>query len=161
MANYSVGKTFGTHGLKGELKVRAFTNHEDLIFRVGSIVIIDDKEYTITKVRVHKNNYLIAFLGYEDINLVNHLRERDILVDKEMLTLDKEDYLLAELIERKDYEKDIYLGNVLNIEEGNNCYYLKVKNNKEFLIPLIDEYVIEVIVNEKKIITDGASSLIF
>lgn len=161
MTKYFIGKTFGTHALKGEVKVASYTNQEDKIFKVGSTMLIDDVKYTIATVRIHKNNYLISFQGYEDINLVNHLREKDIYITKDMLDLDDGEYLIAELIDMTVYENGEILGQVIEIERGGNCYYLRVAKDKEFLIPLIDEYILEIDTNNKKIVTKDASYLIF
>jgi len=49
-----IGKIVNTHGIKGELRIKSDFERKDLVFKVGSIIIIDKEEHTIRTYRFHK-----------------------------------------------------------------------------------------------------------
>ena len=72
MEKLKIGKIVGTHALKGELKIRSFSDFNDQRFVVGHKLYLNEivDPFIIKTVRVHKGNYLISFEGLQDINLV-------------------------------------------------------------------------------------------
>lgn len=68
-------KIVGTHALKGELKIRSFSDFNDQRFVVGHKLYLNEivDPFIIKTVRVHKGNYLISFEGLQDINLVENI----------------------------------------------------------------------------------------
>ena len=72
MEKLKIGKIVGTHALKGELKIRSFSDSNDQRFVVGHKLYLNEivDPFIIKTVRVHKGNYLISFEGLQDINLV-------------------------------------------------------------------------------------------
>ena len=64
---FLVGKIVGTHGIKGELKVKSDTSFDR--FKKGSKLYIDKKEeITVNSHRQHKGMELITINGLKDIN---------------------------------------------------------------------------------------------
>ena len=59
MDNVYVGYISSFFGLKGEVKILSDLNHLDKIFKVGNSLIIDNKNYVISKARKQKNHYII------------------------------------------------------------------------------------------------------
>ena len=74
MEKLKIGKIVGTHGLKGELKIRSNSDFADKRFKKGNEIIISyqnqDLVYKIITSRIHKGNYLVSFRDNQDINLV-------------------------------------------------------------------------------------------
>ena len=75
-----------------------------------------------------------------------------------MHLLDTE-YLISDLIGYQVYDEDILLGTVIDYEENNNIL-LKVKGEKNFYLPLIPNYIKEVLKDEKIIKTNHGQDLI-
>ena len=135
---YCIGKLAGPVGLKGEIKVVSDSNHQDKIFKIGMAIYIESKKYIIKTSRLFKNNYIISFEDYEDINKINHLLHHDIYINKEDLHLDNNEYLYAELLTCKVIDNDEELGNVDEILISKNSFLIKCHN---LIIPMIDNYL--------------------
>ena len=70
---YLVGKIVGTHGIKGELKVKSDTSFNR--FEKGNKLYIDKtQEVTINSHRQHKGMELITINGLKNINDVLEMR---------------------------------------------------------------------------------------
>ena len=67
---------------------------------------------------------------------------------------------MQDLIGFSVYDNDKLIGVVIDYERISNYYLLKVKSEKVFYIPMASDYIIEVLLNDKKIITKGGSDLI-
>ena len=154
-----VGKVINFFGIKGELKILSDFEKKELVFKIGMIVKIKEEDLKITGIRYHKNYILIKVNDYNDINLVTKYIGYNVYVKRSLLNLDN-DYLLSDLIGVKVVDDDIYRGEVIEVLKGYNNY-IKVKyENKEYLIPLIKEYVKEFDQNKKILYTNNAKDLI-
>ncbi len=163
MNNYIVvGKIINTFGIKGELKVQSDFEFKERIFIKNMAIYIGinkDMEIISTR-RVHKGYDLISFVGYNDINEVLKYKGAYIYILRNDLKLENNEYLYNDLIGLEVYDKDKLLGIVIDYEKSINNVLLKIKGNKTFYIPLIDEYIINVDINNKRIDTNKGSDLI-
>ena len=110
--------------------------------------------------RIHKNYDLILFQGYTNINEILKYKGNKIYIKREDLKLLDNEYLLSDLIGFEVYDEDKLLGVVIDYEMTPSNVLLKVKGDKTFYLPKIDSYIKEVILNNKKIITNKGSELI-
>ena len=100
MEKLKIGKIVGTHALKGELKIRSFSDFNDQRFVVGHKLYLNEivDPFIIKTVRVHKGNYLISFEGLQDINLVEKYIGYNVYGLKEDVELDDDEYFYDDLI---------------------------------------------------------------
>ncbi len=154
-----LGNTTGTHGLKGELKLHSDFERVNDVLKIDNILIIDNKEYKIRRCKYYKNNYLVVFYNYEDINKVEELRDRDVYFKRSLLNLKDNEYLYQDLIGFSIYEDEKYLGKVINIKY-NNSVLLEVSFDKKYYLIFNDYYIKEVLLKEKKIIAKNIEGLI-
>ena len=150
MKFFKCGSVMTTHGLKGALKVRSFSDFNR--FYVGSRLYIlhngNYEEVKVSKVSIQGDYYLVTFEGYDDINKVLKYHSNDIYVSE----LDRGN----ELNEGEYYYSDLIGLNVVNqnndargvvieIRELPQAEYLVIKyNEKNVLVPFINEFIIEV-----------------
>jgi len=163
MDNYIVvGKIINTFGIKGELKVVSDFEYKDRVFQkeFSIYVGINKNKEILNTHRVHKNYDLITFNNYDNINDVLKYKGSLIYIERKDLGLLDSEYLLSDLIGFEVYDGDKLLGIVIDYEINKNNILLKVKGNKTFYLPKIDVYIKEVILNDKKIITNKGSELI-
>ena len=153
-----LGYTTMTHGLKGHLKFYSQFERKDIVLKGNVNVIIDGKKHVITKASVNKNYYLIIIDDLNDINLVEEFRNKDIYIERKELNLGEDEYLYQDLIGFDIVENEEYLGKVKNISY-NNSVLLYIEHDKNYYLPLIDEFVIKVDLLEKKIIVKKAKEL--
>ena len=96
MEKLKIGKIVGTHGLKGELKIRSNSDFADKRFKKGNEIIISyqnqDLVYKIITSRIHKGNYLVSFRDNQDINLVEKYIGSFVYGYKDDELLDADEY---------------------------------------------------------------------
>lgn len=129
-----VGKIVNTFGIKGELKVVSKFEMADKVFKINNIIYINNKDYKITNVRFHKNNYLVEIDNIKDINKVEYLINNDVYFNKEDLGLKDNEYLVSELIDYKVISNNKDIGIVTDYDDNKINPLIKVNN--KFYIPL-------------------------
>lgn len=152
-----LGFTTMSHGIKGELKFYPELFEFNQYTHLKLPVFINGQPHTITSVRQHKNHYLIRIDELEDINLIEEFRNQKVFIKRESLKLKDNDYLVSELIGYLVLEGQVELGKVSDIRYNNGGILLQVAN--KFYIPFQDNFIKEVLVNEKKIIVANAKGL--
>ena len=156
-----VGKVINFFGIKGELKILSDFDKKDLAFKVGMPVMIKEQWLTITSVRYHKNYILIRVNDLNDINLITKYIGFNVYVKKVDLDLKDDEYLLEDLIGAKVMEDDESIGEVIDAYIAPGYSYVRVvKDNKEYLIPLVDAYIKKFDKNNKTLYTINAKNLI-
>ncbi|HEY8444500.1 MAG TPA: ribosome maturation factor RimM [Bacilli bacterium] len=150
---YLVGKIIGTHGIKGEVKVKADTSFDR--FKPGNTLYLkknnEFQEIIINSHRRHKNYDLITF---NNLNNINQVLE---FIDCELYTphqdkLEDNEYYYEDLIGKLVYDtNNNYLGKVIDIRELPHGINLEIKNGRTFYVPFVSEFIIEV-TNDKIII---------
>lgn len=150
-----VGKILNTFGIKGELKVEVHTDFADERFNNGSIVYIgeDHKEYVCLKYRMHNEFLLLTLKDHEDINLIEHLKNRNIYIKDSDLKPLNNGYYFKDLLNMEVYMDNKKAGTVISVEEGRASSYIRVKKNdgKTSLVPVLDVYLEKVDIENKRI----------
>ena len=93
-----IGKISGTHGIKGELRIKSDFERKDLVFKVGNKIIIDNEEHIIRSYRYHKIFDMITIDDYNNINDVLCFVGKNVYVSRMSLNLKKSEYLLSDLV---------------------------------------------------------------
>lgn len=158
---FLVGKIVSTHGIKGELKVKADTSFDR--FNQKTLYIKKDNKYeeiVINSSRIHKNMSLITINSLNNINDVLEFVGLNIYTKHNHDELEKDQYYYEDLI-----NKDVYdinkekLGVVIDILEVPQGVILEVKTLKKVcLIPFVKAFVKEV--DEEKIVIETIEGLI-
>ena len=162
MKYYKCGHVMTTRGIKGELKVKSYSDF-DRFSKGNNIYILHNGEYimeNIIKSTFNSGYYYITLDGKEDINLVEKYHSDDIYVSElEREALDEGEYYYSELVGKHVVNQNGEdRGIVEEIREFPKSDYLAVRyNGKIALIPFIDEFVKEVL--EDKIIINEIEGL--
>ena len=156
----NVGFIASSHGLDGKLKVLSDERLINEIFKVDNKIYINNQEYIINSFQVSSKYVIISLKDYLNIDLITPLIKQNIYIDVDEIKL-ANNYLLGELINSKVIDNNTSIGEIIDIRKGIKYDYVVVKKEKEFLIPLIDEYVIKFNRKEKVLLTKGAKDLIF
>ncbi len=160
MSKIKVGTIVNTFGLRGELKVRSFTDFPEERFKSGATVYLEQQgqliSMTIDKFRENKGMVLLQFKGMTSINDVEKYKTCDLYVHLDQLhQLQEGEFYFFELI---DFEiedvKGNLIGKVVQMEEGTTCNYLRIRKNdgETGLIPFMKPFIIQTIKEKKKII---------
>ena len=154
-----VGKITGTHGIKGELRIKSDFERKDLVFKVGNKIIIDGAEHVIRSYRYHKIFDMITIDDFNNINDVLCFVGKNVYVSRISLNLKKSEYLLSDLVGLNVVSNDTVYGIVKDYSNDINPL-LKVEFDKNYYIPINSDYIKSVDLDKKEIIVDNIEGLI-
>ncbi len=145
MKKSRIGKVINTHGIAGELKIDFNTDFPEQRFAKNSELLIGQEKLVIQSSRPFKQFWLVKLLDHENINLVEKYKGEDIFVDKQKEPkLSNGEYLVSQIIGLEVIdEKGNVIGKVTDSFHtgANDVWTIKKNNDKEILIPYIDQVV--------------------
>ncbi len=154
-----VGVITSPHGVHGEVNVFPTTDDPNRFKKLKKCYIDLGKEIRpveIDGVKFFKNMVILHFKGIDDRNEIEKLRQKDLLIDREdAVTLKKGENFICDLIGLNVITDE---GNCIGeledvIQTGaNDVYSVKSPEGKEILIPVTKECVLDVLLDEKKVI---------
>ncbi|WP_338469844.1 ribosome maturation factor RimM [Niallia sp. XMNu-256] len=167
---FNVGKIVNTHGIKGEVRVISRTDFTEERYKKGNSLFLflpnstEPIELKVKSHRTHKNFDLLTFEGYDNINVVEKLRDGILKVPENQLgKLPKGEYYFHEIIGcTVIIDGGDEIGKVQEIltPGANDVWVVKGKGKKEQLIPYIEDVVKEIDVAQKKIIITPIEGLL-
>lgn len=146
-----IGKVTKAHGIKGELKVRAFSDQPQSIIQHKQLLLVSSHGqlspvFDIVRARIGNKEVIIHLQGVNDRSQAEELCGMGVLVTKEALpALDAEEFYLHELegLQVKT-EEGVLIGKVDGFFNNGAQDLLVVKSGKdEVLIPLIPGMITE------------------
>lgn len=153
-----IGYVQGLHGLRGDLKIKCRFENPDKVFKKGNILFLNDESHEITNAKFYKGFYLITIDNLKNINLVEKYKGYDVYFDRENLETEK-GYILDDLYDLEIIEKNDRFGKVKDILNNGVYDILVIEYDKQYMIPLIDEYVKKVDLESKTIEVENVRSL--
>ncbi|AOZ94197.1 ribosome maturation factor RimM [Paenibacillus crassostreae] len=159
----TVGKLVNTHGIKGEIKVLPITDFPEERFAKGKRLLLIPEGgkpsfwITIDSARYHKNMYILKLEGYSNINEVEKYKGSMLKVSKDdLIELPENEYYYHDIIGCSvitDENEDKPLGVITEIISpgANDVWVVKPTSGADILIPVIDDVVLDVDVNNKKV----------
>ncbi len=154
--NYlEVGKIVGTHGVKGMTRVQVWADSPDFLKQFKYLYTSESGggKLTVLKVQPHGNISLVAFKGVDTIEHAESLRNTVLYIDREDVKLPEGRYFITDLIGITVYDADTnaVLGTISDVSQtgANDVWHIK-KDDREYLIPAIDDVLISVDVDAEK-----------
>lgn len=154
-----IGYVQGVHGLRGDLKIKCRFERPDEVFKKDNKIFLNDEEHEVTNAKFYKGFYLVTIDNLKDINLVEKYKGFDVYFDRENLKLEK-GYILDDLYGLKVVEGKDEFGKVKDILDNGVYKILVVEYDKDYMVPLIDEYVKNVDLTRGTIEVENVRSLI-
>lgn len=148
-----IGKIVNTHGLKGEVRILSSFKFKNKVFIPNMKIYIgkDKLEEKIVTYRHHKIFEMITMDGYTNIDEVLKYKGEYVFINKEDITLDKNEYLDEDIIGLNVYTNDKIVGTIKKIENHNSNEILIVTNtNKNYLIPYNFDIILDVNLEKKE-----------
>ncbi|MCA1960902.1 MAG: ribosome maturation factor RimM [Desulfomonile sp.] len=157
-----IGEAVKAFGIRGELKIKPFTESFEA-FDKSSVLVVGDTPYRLLSVRFHKGAALALLEGVDTPEKARELVGSLVKTASENLP-DKEEneYYWFELIGMTVVTNDgRSLGKVTRIIETGANDVLEVEGPfGDVLIPMIDDVVLDVDTEKKKMIVDPLEGLI-
>ena len=150
-----VGRITGPWGLRGELKVESHTNDPNR-FSIGNVLLLNGCPNTIKQSRSYKSGFVVKFDQISSRTQAESLRGTLITTPfKNANPLPNDSYYHYQIINMGVWTQDgRNLGNVREIiaTGANDVYIVRDPNQKEVLIPAIKSIVLDVSLNENRMI---------
>lgn len=156
MEYVTVGVIVNTHGLKGMVKVKSYTEFFEERYQKGMTLYIAFKHemipVTVVSYKSVKGLELIQFEEFDDINQCERYKGCDLLIDqKNIHELNEDEFYFSELIGMEVYA-DALIGVCTDVRELPNGELLVVKtDDKDVLIPFNKEFIKAVDKTKKRI----------
>ena len=144
------GKAVGTHGLRGEVRVESWFDTPEDLCKIKELYPEPDggTPFKVEKSRVHGKIVLIKLCGYDTIEAAETLRGKILYVARNdaLSLLEDGKSFIQDIIGCSVFDADTneLLGVVDDIITGiaNDVWCVK-KDGREYLVPAIDEVIIE------------------
>ena len=156
MEYLKIGEIVNTRGIKGELKIKSFTDFQEDRYKKGNKVYIkfENKylEFEVLKYRNISNIDVLLFKNNEDINLVEKYKVCEIsVIDDSEITLFEDEYHISEIIGLKVYQSKKNIGEIYGVVNYPQGDYLDImlESGKHSFIPFRDEFVLDVNTEEE------------
>ena len=152
-----VGVISSTHGIRGEVKVYPTTDDPERFLDLDDVILDTGREHKILEiegVKFFKNQVILKFKGYDNINDIEKYLKKDLLVDREhAVELGENENFIADLIDMEVVtDEGKVLGTLTDVIEtgANDVYAVKTPEGKEILLPAIRDCILDVNVDEKR-----------
>ena len=154
-----LGKVLRPHGLYGLMRIRSYAQSVDSFLNARNIIleVIPKKfqEFKVISIRPHKKRFLLKLEGLDSIEAAEEFRGADIHIRKDSLDRELEnEYFWFELIGLRVFLSNGPCIGILRdilVTGGNDIYVVK-DGDKEVLIPALQEVVIEIDLENNKMI---------
>ena len=163
MNYYQVGKIINTHGIRGEVRVLSTSDFTDERFMPGNALYLFDKGELVKEVvvkthRKHKQFDLLSFEKLEDINLIEGFKGFDIKISEDQQQdLEDGSYYYHQIIGLDavtlDGEKIGKISEIL-APGANDVWVVNRKGKKELLLPVIDDVIKKVDLEQGLVVVD-------
>jgi 16S rRNA processing protein RimM len=162
-----IGKVQATHGIKGQLRIVPFSGEVESFLPLRSVMIKSPagklETFEVTTVSPHGKRVLLRLKEFDNINQVLHLVGRELYVERSQL---------PKLPEGEFYWSDLLgmavvtdlgesLGKLVDIiVTGSNDVYVVQGDKGEFLIPALEDVILEVDVDSKRMLVSPPEGLL-
>lgn len=150
---FRIGQIINTHGIKGEVKVYPLT--EDVTkFKRLKKVLVNGTEMNILGVKFQKDRVILKLEGVDTMNDAETYKQKYIEIPRaEEPELPEGTYYVADLKECTVFDNEgKELGKIFDVISTKNNDVYWIKNPKELLIPVLDEIVLDIDMDNRKII---------
>lgn len=156
---FEVGQIVNTFGIKGQLKVKPFTDDMERFEELKTVYICkknEMKKVEIEDVKYNKQCVLLKVKGIEDLTEAEQYKGLFLKIDrKNAKKLPKDTYFIADILGLEVYtDEGELLGKVDDIfpTGANDVYVVKDELGKQILLPSIPEVLKEIDLEKGKVI---------
>lgn len=136
-----IGDIVNTHGIKGELRILSDFKYKEAVFKENQKLYIGKRkqEVVIKTYRKHKVFDMVTFVGVDSINEAIAFKGDEVFVKREDLIIDG--YVDEDIIGLEVYSDDKLVGIVEDIIKNKQEILLIKGNNKNHMVPFVEELV--------------------
>ncbi|MBE0598155.1 MAG: 16S rRNA processing protein RimM [Desulfuromonadales bacterium] len=164
---FLLGKATGTHGLRGDLKIRPLADNSDSLLGAKQVYLRssggEPQRFIPARVTLHKGNYLLRLQGLEEIGAVQPLVGCEVLMEySDLADLPADEFYWFQL--EGMAVADRVHGDLGTIEEvfttaAHDIWVVRGPRG-EVLIPAVDQFITEVNRETRQVTVDLPEGLI-
>lgn len=162
-----VGVISSTHGIRGEVKVFPTTDDPDRFRKLKQVILDTGREQKgleIEGVKFFKQFVILKFKGIDNINDIEKYKGKSLYVTREhAVKLKKDEYFIADLIDMQvELEDGTAFGVLTDVMQtgANDVYVVETPQKKEILLPAIRDCILDVDVEEKRMLVHVLEGLL-
>lgn len=162
-----VGLISNAHGIKGEVKVYPLTDNIKRFSKLKYVFLKVKDEYKkidVEGVKYLKDFAVLKLSNIENMNEALKLKNEYLYIDREnAVKLPKDSYFITDLIGMDvSTTEGEFLGKITSVfpTGSNDVYEVKADNGKTALLPAIKDVIIEVDIENKKMLVKLLEGLI-
>ena len=145
-----VGKIVSTHGLKGDVKVDPWCDDGEFLCEFEELYLdsAGKEKIKVLSAKVHKNIVLMRLDGIDSIEKAELLRGKILFMDRDDVELPEGEHFIQDILGLGVFDVDTNrcYGKVTDVLKtgANDVYQVTSDDGKDYLIPVIDEVICEV-----------------
>lgn len=154
-----IGQIVNTHGIRGEVKLNPWTDVLEDLLDEKMFYLKNGDALHVQSSKIHKNCLIIAFSEIHDMNTAEKLKNTVLYTGKKPLPEGR--YYIADLLGMKVFDGEVPVGTLQDVFStgANDIYDVKTEKGTSVLIPVIDGVVLEIDIENRKIMTALPSGL--
>lgn len=155
------------HGIKGEVTAVLLTDFPERFEQMKEVQVKSSlgsvSSLKLERFRFQKDRVLLKFIGYDDMNRAELLRNSEVVIKREQLVkLPENSYFEFDLVDCSvSTIDDAFVGLVTDVRDFGAAPLLIVHNeDKEYMIPMVESICKVIDIKSKKIVIDPPSGLL-
>ena len=158
MSFLEVGKIINTHGLRGEVKIMTWTDCPEDFEKLEYVLAIQRGKETrldIENIKYQKNNIIVKFKQLSVIEEAEAYKNATLKVPREALgELPEGGYYIADLLDCEVSDEAGVIGTLVDVFStgSNDDYDIKREGKRNLLVPIIEGVLLNVDIENKKIL---------
>ncbi len=152
---YQLGEVIKTHGLNGAVNISLDVDFPEDYKKLESVFLKKEGKlvpFFITDLQLSGEKAIVKFEDVDSIDAAKELVKSELFLPLDLLPeLTEGGFYFHDLIGCEVFENDQLIGIVKDVYEGANELMVVSSGEKEVLIPIIDEILVEVDTEAKKI----------
>lgn len=152
-----IGRIGKAHGIKGEATVEAWTDDPENRFASGTkIKLSNGTDLEVSSIKFHSGTWLIGFVGINDRNEIEKLRNQTIFAEIDITDNAQDEYHLQQLLDCQVKSlSGTFLGKVIGLLKNPGQDLLQVNSGKQtVLVPMVKAIIKEINLSDKTIKLD-------
>ncbi|SCZ76896.1 ribosome maturation factor RimM [Acidaminobacter hydrogenoformans] len=163
---FVVGQIVNTHGLRGDVKIKAFTSSPEDFEAFETLLVQGEgeKKFKIENVRYVKGLVLVKFEGIDDINAAERYKNRELYrLRADYGTLEEGEHFIVDLIGLDVIdEHQGHVGTIKDVSTNGaqNLYVVAREGKPDFYIPVVKAFVKKVSIEEGRVLVSLIEGMI-
>lgn len=151
------GKIVGTHGVRGGVRIQPWCDSPEFLCGFKKLYLDENgrESLSVTSIKPHGNIVIATLKGVDSIEAAEGYRNRVLYINRKDVKLEAGRYFIDDLIGCSVFDADTNepLGLISDVSQtGANDVWHITRDEKEYLIPNIPDVVINVDIEEQKVV---------